>query len=130
MQFINIKEMNQRVEEIDVVTAHQMITNGAVLVDIREWEEIEMIAFDMENQIMLPQSKLANRFFELPTDKAIIVGCHSGRRSLEVARFLILQNFRAVYSLEGGIDAWHEKGFPVKWDMRISEATLQPKPSL
>jgi len=117
--------MNQEVKEVNAVTAHQMINKGALLVDIREWEEIEMIAFDMENRVMLPQSELANRFFELPADKEIIVGCHSGRRSLEVARFLMLQNFRAVYLLEGGIDAWQEQGFPVKWDMCISEAVLQ-----
>jgi len=117
--------MNQQVKEVNVTDAYEMINRGAILVDIREWEEIEIIAFDIENYIMLPQSELSQRFFELPTDKVIIVGCRTGRRSLEVARFLIRHNFNAVYSLGGGIVAWHEIGLPVEWDRCITQSFPQ-----
>lgn len=117
--------MNQQVKEVNVADAYEMINRGAILVDIREWEEIEIIAFDIQNHIMLPQSELSQRLFELPADKVIIVGCHTGRRSLEVARFLTLHNFSAVYSLGGGIDAWHESGLPVEWDRCITQSVPQ-----
>lgn len=121
--------MNQQVKEVNVTDAYEMINRGAILVDIREWEEIEIIAFDIKNHIMLPQSELSQRFFELPADKVIIVGCRTGRRSLEMARFLILHNFNAVYSLGGGIDAWHESGLPVEWDRCITQSFPQAQTS-
>lgn len=102
--------------EVSVATAHEKIKNGAILLDIRELEEIEMLAFDVENQIVIPVSELPVRHSELPTDKEIIVGCHSGNRSLGMTRFLMNQNFNNVFNLKGGIRDWMEQGLPVRWE--------------
>ena len=46
------------------------------------------------------------RHNELPDDVPIIVYCHHGIRSLNVARYLAHVGFENVANLQGGIDAW------------------------
>ncbi len=108
--------MNQEIKEVNSVTALEMIRNGALLIDIRELEEIEMVAFDMEEQLFIPQSELTLRLREIPRDREVILGCHSGNRSGDVTLFLIEQEFENVYSLSGGIREWIELDLPVTWD--------------
>lgn len=38
----------------------------------------------------------------------LIVFCHTGKRSMVVARFLADEGFERIISLDGGIDAWSE----------------------
>ncbi len=116
--------MNLEVKEIDTVTAFERMQAGALLVDIREWEEVEMVAFDMEELLQIPQSEMEHRFHEIPVDKEIIVGCHSGVRSQHVTRFLMKKGLNTVYSLKGGIRDWEDRNFPVKWDNFIPEVAL------
>ncbi|HFU75701.1 MAG TPA: rhodanese-like domain-containing protein [Arcobacter sp.] len=116
--------MNMEVKEIDTVTAFERIQSGALLVDIREWDEVEMVAFGMENLLQIPQSEMEQRFREIPVDKEIIVGCHSGVRSQHVILFLMEKGLNTVYSLKGGIRDWEDQNFPVKWDNLISEVSL------
>lgn len=42
----------------------------------------------------------------LPTDRPIIVGCHSGNRSLLAAVNLKMLGFKNVHSLKGGLAAF------------------------
>jgi rhodanese-related sulfurtransferase len=46
------------------------------------------------------------RHNELPDDKPIVVYCHHGMRSMQVALFLEHAGFSDVYNLSGGIEAW------------------------
>ncbi len=108
--------MEQKIMEVNVAAAHEKIKNGAVLLDVRELEEIEMLAFDVESQILIPVSELSMKHPELPTDREIIVGCHSGNRSLKMTRFLMDQNFNNVFNMKGGIRDWMEQGLPVRWE--------------
>lgn len=108
--------MNLNIEQIHPVLAFEKIQNGALLLDIREWEEIEMFNFDVAEQMMIPMSELGMRFRELPMDREIIVGCNSGNRSMQVAFFLKNQNFENVHNLQGGIGSWIQSGLPVQWD--------------
>lgn len=108
--------MDQEIMEVSVAAAHEKIKNGAILLDVRELEEIEMVAFDVENQIIIPVSELPVKHVELPMDKEIIVGCHSGNRSFKMTQFLMDQNFENVYNMKGGIREWMEQKLPVKWE--------------
>jgi rhodanese-related sulfurtransferase len=108
--------MDHEIMEVNVAAAHEKIKNGAVLLDVRELEEIQMLAFNVERQILMPVSELSVKHSELPIDREIIVGCHSGNRSLKMTRFLMDQNFKNVYNMKGGIRDWMEQGLPVKWE--------------
>lgn len=46
------------------------------------------------------------RLSELPRDRAIVVHCHHGVRSMHVAEWLEAQGYARVANLHGGIDAW------------------------
>ena len=43
---------------------------------------------------------------ELPADQDIVVICHHGMRSQQVAHFLEHQGFSRVHNLTGGVEAW------------------------
>ena len=51
-------------------------------------------------------SEQARPWQELPADAAIVVVCHHGMRSLQVAQFLKQAGLAQVYNLSGGIAAW------------------------
>ena len=108
--------MNHKVEEVHPALAFEKIQKGALLLDVREWEEIELFNFDLEEQLMIPLSELTERFKEIPGYREIIVGCHSGNRSMQVALFLKGQNFEKVFNLQGGIREWIQHNLPVQWD--------------
>jgi rhodanese-related sulfurtransferase len=111
-------------EEKDMWSAGRMLDDGAVLVDIREWEEVETVAFDVKEMLHLPYSLLAERFDEIPAQREVIIGCRSGKRSLEAVLFLRERGYEKVYSLRGGINEWIAGDFPVKWDFVWPEGAM------
>jgi rhodanese-related sulfurtransferase len=50
--------------------------------------------------------QLPDRLGELDPGKETVVICHSGGRSMQVARFLEAKGFVSVVNLAGGIHAW------------------------
>jgi len=115
--------MVQEIKEINAAAAYDRIQKGALLLDIREEEELEMISFDVEEQIFIPQSEFDLRFSEIPRDREVIIGCHSGNRSLNATFFLINEKYDKVYNLKGGIEEWLDRDLPVKWDNHKAEST-------
>lgn len=122
---INHQDMHQEIREVHPAAAYERIQKGALLLDIRELEEIEMLAFDVEEQIFIPQSEFAFRFREIPTDREVIVGCHSGNRSRDAILFLLKEKYDNAYNMTGGIEEWLELNLPVKWDNYKAESATQ-----
>lgn len=94
-------------------TAEKLAGNDDVIVlDVRERNEIERAALPSDKVLILPLSQLAARgTAALPeqlrdTSREIIVMCHHGVRSAQVAVWLHHQGWTAVRSLAGGIDAY------------------------
>lgn len=82
-----------------------------VLVDVREPEEHE------ESRIqgckLIPLGELQARADgELEKGADIVVYCAHGMRSLQGVMALRMLGFENLRSLEGGICAWEEQGFP------------------
>lgn len=75
-----------------------------LVLDVREpWEhEVCHIA----GSRLLPMQDIPARVKELPTDTDIVVLCHHGMRSLQVAQFLKQSGLERVSNLSGGIAAW------------------------
>ncbi len=117
--------MHQEIREVNPVAAYERIQKGALLLDIREPVEIEMVAFDVEVQIFIPQSEFALRFSEIPRERDVIVGCHSGNRSRDVILFLLTEKYDNLYNLKGGIEEWMVLGLPVKWDNHKAKTAIQ-----
>ena len=75
-----------------------------VLLDVREDGEVAYANIDGHTHIAMNLIPL--RHNELPDDKPIVVYCHHGMRSMQVALFLEHAGFSDVYNLSGGIEAW------------------------
>jgi rhodanese-related sulfurtransferase len=73
------------------------------LLDVRE--DWELAVASVPGIVHIPMGQVAERMGELDRDKEVVVLCRSGRRSLEVAKLLQQNGFRAV-NLAGGILAW------------------------
>jgi rhodanese-related sulfurtransferase len=79
--------------------------NASVLLDVREPWEAETAA--IPGATLIPMGEVTSRAHaELDPDKAYVVLCHHGARSLSVAMWLRNQGFDRAQSLAGGIDQW------------------------
>lgn len=106
------------VKEICPTTTQEWVKNGALLVDVREKEEVDQLAYDVPNIINLPLSDFDNLYSEIPKDKEVVMVCRGGGRSLRAAGFLINHGYNPdkVVNMKLGITRWVEKGFPTKGD--------------
>lgn len=100
-------------ECINVEEAHQKLHQGAaVLVDIRDPQSYAMghapQAFHLTNDT------LGSFMREYDFDTAVLVMCYHGNSSKGAAQYLLQQGYDAVYSVDGGFDAWH-RHFRQKW---------------
>jgi rhodanese-related sulfurtransferase len=77
------------VQEICPTKTQEWIKNGALLVDVREKDEVAQLAFDVPNCINIPLSIFEEHFTEIPKDRAVVMVCRSGVRSLRAAGFLV-----------------------------------------
>ncbi len=109
-------ETQTLVKEICPTTTQQWVTKGAVLVDVREEEEVAQLAFDVPKIINIPLSEFEERFTEIPNDKDVVVVCRSGGRSLRAAGFLVNHGYTQVVNMQHGIVRWVQKGFPTMGD--------------
>jgi rhodanese-related sulfurtransferase len=76
-----------------------------LLLDVREPWETAAAGFPGAHRI--PMDEVPARMHnELDPDGRIVVICHHGVRSLNVANWLRNQGFEQAQSLRGGIDAW------------------------
>lgn len=81
-----------------------------VLLDVREPWEIETCR--MAGATPMPMRSVPARFHELDRDAEIVVVCHHGARSYQVAAFLEQQGFANVHNLYGGVAAWAQQVDP------------------
>ncbi|HVN86900.1 MAG TPA: rhodanese-like domain-containing protein [Candidatus Binatia bacterium] len=78
--------------------------DDVVILDVREPEELAIARLD--GAVHIPMGEIAGRLHELDPDKEVVVICHHGIRSAQVAGFLAQRDFARVVNLTGGIDAW------------------------
>jgi len=120
--------MNERVDlsqvrEVCPTTTRRLLDEGALMVDVRELDEVAQVAFDVPGVLLMPMSELEQRFAELPRDRDLVLVCREGERSLKAASFLKYQRYARVASMEGGLFKWARKGFPIKGAQPAPAAT-------
>ena len=86
----------------------------AQIIDVRSAEEFA--GGHLPNARNIPLDKLAERVGEIEKfkEQAILVCCAAGMRSAKGCGQLGKLGFTNVQSLEGGVDAWQQAGYPVK----------------
>ena len=80
-------------------------------IDIREEEERDY-GF-IPGSSWIPISELNERMDELPEEKEAVVYCKNGERSAYVLNILFNLGYDKLIQLEGGIDGWKNKGYPI-----------------
>jgi rhodanese-related sulfurtransferase len=92
--------------EIDPRELRQRFDRGEdlLIVDVREAQELALARFPRAMHV--PMGELPSRLAELDSKREIVVVCHHGIRSAQVAMYLAANGFERVSNLSGGIDAW------------------------
>lgn len=81
-----------------------------ILLDVRELHELAVAS--VAASVHIPMAQIPGRLDELDRNRTIVVMCHGGMRSMQVAGFLSHQGFESVVNLDGGIDAWSREVDP------------------
>jgi len=84
--------------------AAELKAGRAVLLDVRE--PFELREASVPGALHVPMGEVARRVGELPRDKPLLVMCHHGYRSQQVADWLVGRGFADAKNVAGGIDAW------------------------
>ena len=74
------------------------------LLDVREPQEFAYCA--IPGSVPMPMASVPARLNELPAGAEVVVICHHGGRSMQVAMFLERQGFDSVINLAGGVAQW------------------------
>ncbi len=109
-------ETQTLVNEICPTTTQSWIADGALLVDVRELNEISELSYDVPSIMHIPLSEFETRYTEIPKDKKVVMVCRSGGRSLRAAGFLVNHGYDQVVNMKRGIIRWVQKGFPTIGD--------------
>ncbi len=77
----------------------------ARLIDVREPWEFETA--HINGSLLIPMGEITARAHQdLDPDERLVILCHHGQRSLQVAAWLRNQGFEQAQSLRGGIEGW------------------------
>ena len=79
--------------------------NEVFLLDVRERPEYDLC--HLEGAVLIPVGMIPNNRKRIPTDRPVVIYCHHGIRSANVAQYLYAQGGPTnLYNLDGGINAW------------------------
>jgi molybdopterin/thiamine biosynthesis adenylyltransferase/rhodanese-related sulfurtransferase len=107
-----IKQIKERVSEIDPAEVREGLGNGVVLVDVREGEEYERER--IPGAVHVPRGYLESRIEGAVRDRDahVVLYCASGSRSSLAADTLKqLLGYTNVDSMTGGITLWKDRGY-------------------
>jgi rhodanese-related sulfurtransferase len=94
-------------QTISPKAAHDAIGNGGgacVLLDVREPFEVAMAS--VPGALLIPMQQVPKRLAEIDRTKRVLVLCHHGMRSQQVADYLVRSGYANVASVNGGIEEW------------------------
>src|SRR3954466_8445134 len=107
-----IKQIKQGVAEVDPAEVREGLSNGVVLVDVREGEEFERER--IPGAVHVPRAYLESRIEGAVSDRDahVVLYCASGQRSALAADTLQeLLGYTNVESMTGGITLWKDRGY-------------------
>ena len=74
------------------------------VVDVREPWEFDLCRIDGSH--LIPLGELLRRLTEVPAQRAVVMVCHTGRRSQHAAMLLEQAGYADVHNLAGGVERW------------------------
>jgi len=110
-----LRQIKNRIDEVDPAEVREQASNGAVVVDVREVDEWSTGHIPGAKHV--PKSYLESRIEGAAPDRSqhVILYCQSGNRSAWAARTLIEDlGYEHVESMTGGITLWKDRGYSVE----------------
>src|SRR6202051_1504158 len=110
-----LRQIKNRIDEVDPAVVREQISNGAAVVDVREVDEWSAGHIPGANHV--PKSYLETRIEGAAPDRSqhVILYCQSGNRSAWAARTLIDDlGYENVESMTGGFTLWKDRGYEVE----------------
>ena len=110
-----LRQIKSRIEEVDPSVVREQVSNGAVVIDVREAEEWSTGHIPGAKHV--PKSFLESRIEGAAADRSqhVILYCQSGNRSAWAARTLIEDlGYENVESMTGGFTLWKDRGYDVE----------------
>lgn len=98
--------------DITVEEAFAISKENVLIIDVREPDELAELAYDVKNIKNIPLGELESRLTEIPKDKQVVVVCKRGGRSSQAYELLKEKGYINIANMEGGMEAWSEKGLP------------------
>ena len=99
--------------EVCPTTSQRLLREGALLVDVREPDEVAQVGFAGCEVVNIPLSQFEDRWAEVPRDRDVILACAVGMRSLRATYFLMYHGYDRVMNMNPGIARWVARGFPI-----------------
>ncbi len=110
-----LRQVKSQIEEVDPSEVRELIDEGAVVVDVRETDEVA--AGHLPGAKHIPRGYLESRIDGVVPDRStqVILYCASGNRSAYAARTLTQDlGYEHVRSMTGGIALWKDRGYDVE----------------
>ncbi|CAA0822223.1 Rhodanese-like domain-containing protein 19-mitochondrial [Striga hermonthica] len=111
------------VTTVNILTAKKLLKQGHLYLDVRTEEEFKNghveKALNIPYMINTPKGMVKNPKFVdqvlslCGKEDHLVLGCKSGVRSVHAATQLVNAEFKHVYNMGGGINAWIDNGFEV-----------------
>src|SRR5438270_3384263 len=110
-----LRQIKSRIDEVDPAVVREQVSNGAVVIDVREAEEWSTGHIPGAKHV--PKSYLESRVEGAAPDRDqhVILYCQSGNRSAWAARTMIEDlGYENVESMTGGFTLWKDRGYDVE----------------
>ncbi|HTX32006.1 MAG TPA: molybdopterin-synthase adenylyltransferase MoeB [Solirubrobacteraceae bacterium] len=110
-----LRQIKSQIDEVDPSEAREQLSNGAVLIDVREPEEWGIGHIPGAKHV--PKSYLESRIEGAVPDRSqhVILYCASGNRSAWATRTLTEDlGYEHVESMTGGFTLWKDRGYEVE----------------
>ena len=107
------------IKQSSVREVNEKLTSGdCQIIDVREFSE-----FDGERVAgaqLMPLSRFDKHIGEIDRDKPVYVMCRSGNRAKQAAEKLHAGDFKNLFVIEGGMQAWNSAGLPtIKGESKV-----------
>jgi rhodanese-related sulfurtransferase len=107
------EEPEEPFERVSVEEARRLVESGeARLIDVREPDEWES-GHAKEAEHAPLQTFLSEPGKYVQPGENVVFVCARGQRSAVAAEMAAAVGVQGAYNLEGGMDAWQERGYPV-----------------
>ncbi|MCC6752980.1 MAG: thioredoxin family protein [Saprospiraceae bacterium] len=105
---------NEVVENLNPERFRDLVEQGSgVILDVRTQEEVAGGHLAEASTVDFYDPEFKEKLRLIPVERDVYVYCASGIRSAEASAFLKSLGHARVVNLEGGLQAWRDRGYPI-----------------